>query len=36
MYIGPTQMKIPNFMMLKSLRHNVVLVKGGRANDDEG
>ena len=36
MYIGPKQMKIPHFIMLKSVRHNIVLVKGDQANADEG
>ena len=29
-------MKIPDFIMLKSVCHNIVLVKGGRPNADEG
>ena len=28
MYIGPKQMKIPHSIMLKSVCHNIVLVKG--------
>ena len=36
MYVGTKQMKIPHFIMLKGVCHKVVIVKGGRANDDEG
>ena len=39
MYIGPEQMNIPHFIMLKSVCHNVVSVKGvGQMlrKDDEG
>ena len=28
-------MKIPHFIMLKGVCHKVVIVKGGRANDDQ-
>ena len=35
MYVGTKQMKIPHFIMLKGVCHKVVIVKGGRANDDQ-
>ena len=36
MYIGSKLNKIPQFFMLKSVGHKIVLVKGGWSNDDEG
>ena len=35
-YIGQWEMKIPQFIMLNSVCHKIVLVKGGGANADKG